>query len=713
MLSPTIPDAPTLELQVTAAFPRHVGRGLARLGTAAFKKLGLAEGDPVEIRGKRATACRASLNADEPGVQIDELARRNAGVDVAETVEVRRIEVEDAERVVLEPLDAYGRTPDTDEGLANQLEGLTVVAGDHVRVKLQDLSLVDLLAREVTPPGAVRISGTTRILLASPRRDSSPAIARKVTFEDIGGLGAQLQRVREIIELPLLFPEVFAHLGIEAPSGVLLHGPPGCGKTLTARAAAQEIRATFFSISGPEIVHKFYGESEAHLRTLFEQAAANRPAIVFLDEIDAIAPSREKVQGEVEKRVVAQLLALMDGIARRSQVIVIAATNRPNALDPALRRPGRFDREIMIPVPDPAGRLEILRIHARGMPLAGDVDLEHLARATHGYVGADLEALCREAAMSRLRRILPEIDFALDEVPEERLAGVTVTMEDFLAAFHEVQPSALREVSIEVPAVRWDEIGGLDEVKARLRAVFEWPLHHPELFERAAVRPTRGILLQGPPGCGKTLLAQAMASESRVNFIAVKGPEILSQFVGESEERLRDVFRKARLASPCILFFDEIDSLFPVRGDGGGDSRTTERVLSQFLAELDGIEELKDVLVLGATNRLDLLDPALLRPDRFDEVLEVPLPDAATRRRIFEVHLRGKPLAVEPDLDKLASSTEGLSGAEIAEAVRRAALVAIARVLEAAGEEKPDPASLRIEMGDVEGALTALRPDRG
>ncbi len=713
MENPTSPETPTLELQVTAAFPRHVGRGLARLGTTAFEKLGLAEGDRIEIRGKRATACRASFNEDEPGVQVDELARRNAGVDVAETVQVRRIEVDDAERVVLEPLDPHDPAPDTDEGLLNQLEDLTVVAGDHVRVTLADLSLVDLAVQDASPPGAVRIAGTTRILLAAPRHDRSPAVVRKVTFDDIGGLGTQLQRVREIIELPLLFPEVFAHLGIEAPSGVLLHGPPGCGKTLTARAAAQEIEATFFSISGPEIVHKFYGESEAHLRTLFEQATASRPSILFLDEIDAIAPSRDKVQGEVEKRVVAQLLALMDGIARRSQVIVIAATNRPNALDPALRRPGRFDREIMIPVPDPAGRLEILQIHARAMPLADDVDLEQLARATHGYVGADLEALCREAAMSRLRRIMPEIDFALDEVPRSQLASVEVTMEDFLAAFHEVQPSALREVSIEVPTVRWDEIGGLDDVKARLRAVFDWPLHHPELFERAAVRPTRGILLQGPPGCGKTLLAQAMASESGVNFIAIKGPELLSQFVGESEERLRDLFRKARRASPCILFFDEIDALFPTRSEGAGDSRTSERMLSQFLAELDGIEELKDVLVLGATNRLDLLDPALLRPDRFDEVLEVPLPETATRRRIFEVHLRGKPLAVAPDLDELAASTEGLSGAEIAEAVRRAALRAIARVLEGAGEEKPDPASLRIEAADVEEALAALRPGVG
>ncbi len=438
-----------------------------------------------------------------------------------------------------------------------------------------------------------------------------------------------------MIELPLRYPEVFERLGIDAPKGVLLHGPPGCGKTLIARSIANETEANFFSVSGPEVIHKFYGESEAHLRQIFAEAAKKGPSIVFLDEIDAIAPKREKVVGDVEKRVVAQLLALMDGLTRRQSLIVIAATNIPNALDPALRRPGRFDREIAIPIPDRNGRLEILEIHSRGMPLAKDVDMNHFAEITHGFVGADLEALCREAAMISLRRIMPDIDFAMAGIPYEQLAKLEVHMEDFLGALKEVEPSAIREVFVEVPDVRWENVGGHKTVKGRLVESVEWPLQYPHLFEQAGTKPPRGILLSGPPGCGKTLLAKAIANESKVNFISVKGPALLSKYVGESEEAVRDVFRKARQATPCIIFFDEIDSLIPARSGGSTDSHVSERVLSQFLAELDGIEELKGVLVLGATNRADILDPAVLRPGRFDYTIEISMPDEGDREEIF------------------------------------------------------------------------------
>ena len=613
-------------------------------------------------------------------------------------------DVPEADWVVLEP----SVTPDAYDAarLRELLGGRQIEVGGRLDVAL-DGQEIEFEVKSASPREPTLIGFSTRLMIQpAPTRIGR----RKVSYADVGGLGAQLGRVREMIELPLRFPEVFERLGIAPPKGVLLHGPPGCGKTLIARAISHEVDASFFSVSGPEIIHQSYGESEAHLRTIFEQAKFGAPSVIFLDEIDAIAPSRDRVQGEVEKRVVAQLLALMDGLAQRRQVVVIAATNRPDALDPALRRPGRFDREIMVPVPERAGRREILELHSRDMPLAADVDLAHLAEVTHGFVGADLEALCREAAMNRLRRVLPEVDFDLGRLPRAQLDALEVAMEDFLAALHEVQPSALREVAIEVPKTGWDSVGGLESVKARLRAVFEWPLSHPELFAAAAVRPTKGILLHGPPGCGKTLLARAMASESRVNFIAVKGPELLSMYVGESEEHLRDAFHKARRASPCILFFDEIDALFSRREEGATGSRAAERMMSQLLAELDGIEELRDVLVLGATNRPDLLDPALLRPDRFDEVIEISPPDLDARREVFAVHLRGKPLSTEVDLDALAAETEGWSGAEIAEVVRQAALSAIARVLDR--EATPDPKDLRIMPADLRQGIEQRRDGR-
>jgi len=537
------------------------------------------------------------------------------------------------------------------------------------------------MVRDTHPNGVVLIRPDTRLRIEGTE-DKSPARAR-IAYEDIGGLDKAIQRVREMIELPLKYPQVFERLGIEPPKGVLLHGPPGCGKTLLARAVANETEATFLVVSGPEIIHKFYGESEARLREIFEQARQKAPSIIFLDELDSIAPKREQVVGEVEKRVVAQLLALMDGLESRGDIIVIGATNLPNSLDPALRRPGRFDREIVIGIPDAQARRHILDIHTRGMPLTEEVDLEKLAAVTHGFTGADLAALCREAAMVTLRKIVPQIDFDLEALPYELLLALTVGMEDFLAALREVEPSALREVFVEVPNVTWQDVGGLEEIKARLQEAVEWPLQYRALFEYARLRAPKGILLHGAPGCGKTLLAKALARESGVNFIAVKGPELMSKYVGESERGVREVFKKARQAAPCIIFFDELDALAPRRGMAGGESQVAERVVSQVLTEIDGIEELKGIWVLAATNRLDMIDPALLRPGRFDLLFALPPPDEAARLAILRVHTRGKPLAEDVDLQALASDSAGWLGATLEAWCREATTAALREFLAA------------------------------
>jgi transitional endoplasmic reticulum ATPase len=592
------------------------------------------------------------------------------------------------------------------------LDGLPVQAGDRIRAALFGSRSADFRVENTLPRGPVLINPTTELVIGKAEVKERARMA--VPYEDIGGLKPQLHRIREMIELPLRYPEVFERLGIDAPKGVLLHGPPGCGKTLIARAIAHETEAQFFSVSGPEIIHKFYGESEAHLRKVFEEATRQGPSIIFLDEIDAIAPRREQVVGEVEKRVVAQLLALMDGLNKRQNVIVIGATNIPNVLDPALRRPGRFDREIAIPIPDRRGRQDILEIHSRGMPLKPDVDMSRLAEITHGFVGADLEALCREAAMLCLRDILEDLDFSLAKIPYERLAKLEVRMDHFLTALREVEPSAIREVFVEVPNVRWSDVGGLAGLKQRLVEAVEWPLRYAALFEQAGVRPPKGILLCGPPGCGKTLLAKAIASESQVNFIAVKGPALLSKYVGESERQVRDVFRMAKQAAPCIIFLDELDALMPARGGAVSDTPVTDRVLSQFLAEMDGIEELKGVLVLGATNRLDRLDPAVLRPGRFDDVVEIPLSKEPERREIFEVHLRGKPVAANVNISELAARSEGFSGAQIAWVCNLAALRAVRRAVgKASGSDNGKPplateSKALIEPEDLAAALAEV-----
>ena len=702
-------DNSKLKLKVSEAFGKDVGRGLARIDPADMEKLGVEIGGIVTVEGKRETVCKAMpAYKDDRGqsrVQIDGVVRENAGVGLDQTVEVRKIVAQPAARVLLAPTTVTPRDRDL-KYIGSLLDGLPVVPGDRIRASLFGTRSADFMVETAEPKGPVVINPTTTLRVGKPGKKEE---AERLSYEDVGGLGPQIFRIREIIELPLRYPEVFDRLGIDAPTGVLLHGPPGCGKTLIARAVAHETEANFFSVNGPEVIHKFYGESEAHLRKIFDEAASRSPSIVFIDEIDAIAPRRENVVGDVEKRVVAQLLALMDGLAKRQHVIVIAATNIPNALDPALRRPGRFDREISIPIPDRNGRLETLEIHSRGMPLAEDVDLGHLAGITHGFVGADLEALCREAAMHSLRRIMPEIDFAAAQIPYDALMKLEVHMSDFVEALREIEPSAIREVFVEVPEVRWEDVGGLANVKQELIQAVEWPLKYSDLFEQAAVKPPRGILLFGPPGCGKTLLAKAVANETQVNFISVKGPALLSKYVGESEKGVRDVFRKAKQAAPCILFFDEIEALVPTRSSGASDSHVAERVIAQFLAEIDGVEELGGVLVLGATNRRDMLDPALLRPGRFDVLIDIPMPNQDERKDILDIGLREMPVGKGIDTGKLAAKTDGLTGADLVSICRMAGLTAIREVIEAAGRKTPAKAQkVLVTLSHVEQALESV-----
>lgn len=706
----------TLRLKVSEALGKDVGRALARMDPADIKALGAEIGDIVEVSGKRRTVCKVMPAYKEARagarIQLDGLSRANAGVVLDEVASVRKVGARPAERVILAPLSVSPSDRDM-RYLETRLDGLPVVEGDRIRGTLFGSRYLDFLVRETAPKGPVLIAAETLLTVGPARAEAEIQKAGRptVSYGDIGGLGGAIQKIREMVELPLRYPQIFEKLGIEAPKGVLLHGPPGTGKTLLARAVANETDAYFTHISGPEIIGKFYGESEAKLRSVFEDAQRRAPSILFIDEVDAIAPKREELGGEkqVERRVVAQLLALMDGLEARGKVIVIAATNLPNLLDPALRRPGRFDREIIIPIPDRRGRLEILEIHSRGMPLARDVDLARLAEITHGFVGADLEALCREAAMVCLRRILPDVDFGQPTVPYDALMKLELCMEDFLTALREVEPSALREVFVEVPTTTWEDVGGLEDVKRLLREAVEWPLAYRDMFDAAGAEPPKGILLSGPPGCGKTLLAQAVASATRVNFISVKGPALLSRYVGESERAVREVFRKAKQASPCLVFFDEIDALAPRRGAGGAESHVSERVVGQFLAELDGIERLSGVLVLAATNRRDILDPALLRPGRFDALVEIPYPNERERLEILRVHARGKPLAPGLRLDALAAQTEGLTGADLAAICQRAALHAIREAVEGARREARGARQIVIQQRHFEAALSEVK----
>ncbi len=669
----------TATLRVADALQRDVGRGIARIDPKVVQDLGLTSGDVVQITGKRKTnaLCWPAHEQDygKGIVRIDGYLRNNAGVSIDDKVTIRKIDAKIAERLTLAPTEPL-RIVGGEEYLSQLLEGRVLSRGDFVPINIMGRT-VNLVVTNTSPSAeAVIVTEGTEVLVGEQVKEPIRAIPR-ISYEDIGGLRPVIQKIREMIELPLRHPELFERLGVEAPKGVLLHGPPGTGKTLLARAVASETNANFLSIGGPEIMSKYYGESEERLREVFKEAQENAPSIIFIDEIDSIAPKREEVTGEVEKRVTSQLLSLMDGLQSRGKVVVIGATNRPNAIDPALRRPGRFDREIEIGVPDRDGRLEVLEIHTRGMPLAEDVDLKKLADVTHGFVGADLEALAKEAAIRALRRILPEINLEAQSIPGDILNKIIVKMSDFLDALKEVEPSAMREVLVEIPDVSWDQIGGLEDVKEELREAVEWPLKYPDLFAQLNASPPKGLLLYGPPGTGKTLLAKAVAHESESNFISVKGPELLNKFVGESEKAVREVFRKARQASPCIIFFDEIDSVAPVRGTGGGDAHVTERVISQFLTEMDGLEELRNVVIIAATNRPDIIDSALLRPGRFDRLLFVPPPDLEARRQIFKIHTRKTPLAEDVNLDELAKRTDGYTGADIASVANTAVMLSL------------------------------------
>jgi len=676
-----------LTLKTAEALAKDVGRAIARIDPEDMAKMDIHVGDIVQISGKRSTPVKSMpAYAEQRGhgtIQIDGITRENAQLGIGEKVKICKVQCNTASSIILAPLtssEAFVREKDR-KYLGRLIEGLPVIVGDKIRATFLGSGYQEFSVLDTLPKGAVVIGPQTTIKVKGEAKLVKEKVG--VTYEDIGGLQKEIHKIREMIELPLKYPEIFERLGIEAPKGVLLYGPPGCGKTLIARAVVRETDANFFNISGPEVIHKFYGESEAHLRAIFEKASEQAPSIIFIDEIDAIASKREDIRGDqqVERRVVAQLLALMDGLKSRGHVIVIGATNIPNVLDPALRRPGRFDREISINIPDKNGRLEILHIHTRGMPLAADVNLGKIADITHGFVGADLEALCREAAMITLRKIMPKIEFEADFIPYELLLELEVSMDDFLEALKEVEPSAIREVFTEVPDVKWSDIGGLEEVKKILQQTIEWPLKYQKLFEQANTSPSKGILLTGVPGTGKTLVAKAVANESQVNFISVKGPALLSKWVGESEKGIREVFKKGKQASPCIIFFDEIDAMVPLRGSST-DSNVTERIISQFLTELDGIEELKGVVVLAATNRPDIIDPALLRTGRFDFQIELPIPDEATRATIFRIHTRGKPLADDVDLDFLARETEGSVGSDIEAICRRAAMLAIKEYIE-------------------------------
>ncbi len=708
-------DNQTLILKVKEALPKDVGRTIARIDPEDMKDLGLDVGDIIEIKGKRKTAAKIMpCYAEDRGkkiIQIDGISRENAQIGLDEKVKINKVDSRPASKITLSPLTTSSLLQrDSDaKYLGSLIEGFPVISGDRVRATFFGSRSSDFKVVDTIPDGVVLINAATLIRMET--KNQGEAKAATVSYEDIGGLSSQIQRIREMIELPLRYPQVFERLGIGAPKGVFLYGPPGTGKTLIARAVANETDAYFTHISGPEIMGKFYGESEARLRNVFEDAQAHAPAIIFIDEIDSIAPKREEMGGEkqVERRVVAQLLSLLDGLESRGQVIVIGATNIPNTIDPALRRPGRFDREISIPIPDKNGRLEILEIHTRGMPLAEDVSREKLAEITHGFVGADLEALAREAAMSALRKILPKIDFEMAEIPYETLMKLEVTMDNFRDAMKEVEPSAIREVFVEVPDVKWSDVGGLEDIKEELKEAVEWPLKYSDLFKKAGTNPPKGILLYGVPGTGKTLLGKAVATESGVNFISVKGPSLVSKYVGESEKAIREVFKIAKQASPTILFFDEIDSVVPRRGSSSTDAHVTERVISQFLTEMDGIEELKGVVVLAATNRLDMVDPAILRSGRFDILFELPKPDEKTREEIFKIHTKNKPLAKEINLKEFVKDTEGKVGADIEFICRKAAMLAIREYIEAqSSKSKAQSPELKITKRHFEEALALV-----
>ena len=709
----------TATLKVAEAEQRDVGRKIARVDPAIAESLNIVSGDALEVSsiGRKTTVLSWPAKESDRGrglIRMDGFIRSRLDVGINDLVEIKVVESKTAKDITFAPTEPL-RIVGAEEYLAEYLNGTLMTKGDTVPINVMGRR-IDLVVISTHPSGPVIISDTTDILVSE---ESSKAVqisqegtASSITYEDIGGLGDAVARVREMIELPLRHPELFKRLGVEAPKGVLLHGPPGTGKTLLAKAVANETNSNFFTIGGPEIMSKYHGESEERLRNVFQEAEKNAPSIIFIDEIDSIAPKREEVTGEVERRIVAQLLSVMDGMKSRGKVVVIAATNRVDSIDPALRRPGRFDREIEIGVPNRDGRLEVLEIHTRGMPLDKDVDLQRLADISHGFVGADLQALAKEAAMRALRRVLPEINLSGESVSVDILRKIIVRMQDFMDVIKETEPSAMREVFVEVPDIKWEDIGGLSTIKQELQEAVEWPLKYLGVFTYADATPPKGILLYGPPGTGKTLMAKAAANESEANFISIKGPELLSKWVGESEKGVREIFRKARQAAPCIIFFDELDAIAPTRGDHG-DSHVTERVISQFLTEMDGLEILTNVVVIGATNRPDIIDPALLRPGRFDRILYVPPPDRESRVQIIKIHTKKKPLDEDVNIEELADKTDGYTGADIASLSSAAVMLALREHITKYPDSKEaerQTKDLKINMKHFEDAMKKIRP---
>ncbi|MHA2227310.1 MAG: CDC48 family AAA ATPase [Candidatus Hodarchaeales archaeon] len=708
-------DTQKIECNVKEAVQRDVGRGIIRLDSLLADKLNLSAGDALQIIGKRRTAAiywpGYAQDRNTGNARIDGRTRRNAGVGIDDTIEISPIEPKNATYVELAPIQ-HLRIQGGENHIKHILMGRVVTQGDFIEIPVAYQRIILVVSKVNPRADAVIMQEDTKISIsATPVKDIQQETFEKIRYEDIGGLNDEIQKVREMIELPMRHPELFKRLGISPPRGVLLHGPPGTGKTLLAKAVATETESNFISVSGPEFMSKFYGESEQRIRKIFEEAKQNAPSIIFIDEIDSIAPKRSEVTGEVERRVVAQLLSNMDGLSGRGDVVVIGATNRVNALDPAIRRGGRFDREIEIGIPNKLGREEILLIHTRGMPLAEDVNLEHLAMVTHGFVGADLEQLTKEAAMNSLRGILPKLNLEEDIIPADTLSMLQVSQENFNNAHLGIQPSALREVFVEVPNVGWDDVGGLVAEKTEIKQSIELPLKIPKFFSHMGAKQPKGILLYGPPGTGKTLLAKAVAHETQANFISIKGPELLSKWVGESEKGIREIFRKARQAAPCVIFFDEIDSITPVRGKSF-DSGVTERVISQILAELDGLEELKGVVVIAATNRPDMIDPALLRAGRFDKIIGIGLPDQLARLEIFKIHTKDVPLASDVDFNELSKKTEKFSGAEITSLCHEAILYAIQQYLPKLKQLDEDFGDYKVSKDHFEAAYNKVMVTR-
>lgn len=703
-------------LQVASMRPQDAGASIARLSHDAMRKIGIREGDLIELIGKRHTAALAmSAYQEDEGlniIRLDGLLRVNAGATSGDHIEVRKAEARAATKVILAPAQKNLTLQGSGDALHRVFLHRPMASGDVVSTSVQQrindprinlpaygLQEIRLVVVSTQPRGIVQVTEQTVIELRPQFEEPKEARRADVTYDDIGGLGSSVDQVREMVELPLRHPELFQRLGIDPPKGVLLYGPPGTGKTLLARAVANETEANFYHIAGPEIMGSRYGESEERLRQVFQEAAQNAPSIIFIDEIDSIAPKREQVTGEVERRIVAQLLTLMDGLEPRQNIVVIGATNRRDAIDEALRRPGRFDREIVIGVPDQNGRREVLAIHTRGMPLSENADLDEIARTTYGFVGADLGALVREAAMDALRRVLPDINLR-EGIPSEILERLTVSQDDFVSAMRRIQPSALREIMIQAPNVRWEDVGGLDEAQRKLKEGVELPLRSPQSFKRMGIRPAKGFLLFGPPGTGKTLLAKAVAREAEANFVATKSSDLLSKWYGESEQQVSRLFERARQVAPTVIFIDEIDSLAPARGGGFGEPAVTERVVNTLLAEMDGLEDMQGVVVMAATNRPNLLDPALLRPGRFDELVYVSVPNLEARRKILGIHTKNMPLASSVDLDGLAEKTERFTGADLEDLTRRAGLIALRRSID----------TTKVDGGDFAKALVEVRP---